>query len=521
MTTHRPTTGVPAERVAIGERGMAIPMAMIAMVIAMSLIAAMLIATRGDANLVKRRSHSVLALAPADDGADMVQRALEAQLADESTNFMLNLSALNAVKPAPAVVRNNSWLAGWPPFAKYRLQNTKMPFGYRYTMEIPYVERNGFWQVYAVHSPDMSATSSPNMIVYLRAWTAKGMPDGCGTSCSSYQSVTRPRLMRIELRPQRFSDYQVVADGPIRMGAGASIGGRMHSNGFDDSFLIDTNPGIKLQIDAGATCVAGAQFSTSQQGIQTSASCDAPIPQKANTGKFLNFLRVEDSLATMRSKCGIGIVRCYLTAGTRNVQLGPGTVRVNGGPDLLGGGGKLALLLGGNANVKGMLTGGQVTIGVQNQASTNGAAKITITGNTGTSTVAGSNDILGLISQGNIATSLSACPGILAAAMISESGSLSLPDDYRVPAAPGMWTPMCGNIKIDGSISGHYAPILKIGWTSTGETAGYNTRQYRFNKNLNRLSPPYFPLTGPWKVLTTREANVDCLLPAILDPTCL
>jgi hypothetical protein len=97
----------------------------------------------------------------------------------------------------------------------------------------------------------------------------------------------------------------------------------------------------------------------------------------------------------------------------------------------------------------------------------------------------------------------------LNAAVVSASGSLSFPAQYRVPLAPGGSTPTCPSFRLVGSLSSHYAPLMFLAWGA--QHAGYDSRSYQYDPRLRTTPPPLFPLTGPWQVNSWKDAMSECL----------
>ncbi|MCW2924821.1 MAG: hypothetical protein JWM98_2225 [Thermoleophilia bacterium] len=398
---------------------------------------------------------------------------------------------------------------------------------------------HGFWQPYRVELPDRtSLDANGNVVVYFRAWLqavdAGSRPVG---------RVSNPTVVRAELRPGRFADFQLISDGQIQFGRGAVISGPVHSNGFqldlDNLRASQSAADASINVRSGARCSNAGSLSSATGTIvlPRSTSC----PSHAGTNRYISFLRVFDELDQLEADARIpgteavvlpavdyaGIparqhawqawllgdhVRLQSPSGqVRNVPAGTGSTGILVQDDIV--------LHGGNLE-------GRVTIGARRTGA--GSADIYIDGDVNPN-VKRAGRTLGLIAQGDIVIDMEGGTGsshtpntdcdvtTIRAAMIAASGGLTIPSRYttdEVQPSP----PQCDKtLLVDGSVAGHRSPNLQWQWDGwddpanyPGRWAGYWDREYRWDTRLLSAPPPYFPLTGTWQAVSVKIGNVDC-----------
>ncbi|MCW2956879.1 MAG: hypothetical protein JWO69_1748 [Thermoleophilia bacterium] len=391
---------------------------------------------------------------------------------------------------------------------------------------------HGFWQVYRIELPDRTALdANGNVVAYFRAWL-----QSVDASSRPVGAVTSPTVVRAELRPGRFADYQLISDGQIQFGHGAEISGPVHSNGFElgRNHLTGVDPATTaIAVRDGVDCTGSGSLSTAEGAINMPSSFVCATQQ--DTNRFISFLRVFDELEQLTADASAGLsgslvlptvdrpgVPGRLTAwraqlrGThvrftspdgavRNVPAGSGTTGVLVEDDLVIEGGDLD---------------GRMTIGARRVGA--GSANIYVTGDVNKNTTRPGRTF-GLIAQGDIVVEPQrrgsgwSCPTTLRAAMIAASGGLTIPPQYTTPEIQPD-PPQCDEaLIVDGSVAGHRSPNLQWQWDGwddpvnyPGRWAGYANRQYRWDTRLLSSPPPYFPLTGTWQAVSVRIGNVDC-----------
>lgn len=404
-----------------------------------------------------------------------------------------------------------------------------------------------YWEMYRLIMPDVTGNEPPNVVVYLRSWL--GSPVARAYSKASYA--------RAELRPGRFADYQQISDGNVRLNSGASINGPVHSNGLGDasfSTVAQAPAGMGsrwIYGEPGVSCVGDASLSIAVGKIAVPGCRSVGA-----TGQTISFLRAIDSIRSIRVAKSKG--RPNVDVYASNVQPGPlsgpydsawgvvfsgrrMTVQYPGGGSRSVGLSRVnAFVFDRDVRVRGNVAadtrvtiaaerGGVDANGVQITTGGPGSATIFIDGN-----LTKGNDVtssIGLIAQGDVVlwmykdvnSGASVCNAYtVQAAMVAATGGLTIPSRYTTNELQTA-APRCpGKVTIDGSVAGHRPPLLVWKWPS-GDKAGYTgTRDYRWDKELKRNPPPYFPLTGAWQPFQVRDANTDCLFdPARLsDPTC-
>jgi hypothetical protein len=491
------------------ESASALTFAIIVMILGMIVVAAIVTMLDWSGERGRSRNDRASNVAVVDRALASYEFALESNLTNDFHRFQLNSQAMTKLASSEssstmgrATPRENSSFGA--DFRRHGLQQTWMGNQYGWSMQTSLKDgRTSWWQLVNTIPP---GTGNATLVAYVRTWIAAGGPGS--------RVLTEPRIARAELRPGRFSDYQLLVDGPLVMGAGTRIEGRIHSNGYPDAYLTDAFTSADRPIVLGnalgrPSCVRGAAFSTAKGSISGSCSGFA-APRDENNGRLIDMLRGESHLELLRSMCGAAVF-CPGGSGPWSIDLS--SMRVNG--QSIPGAAK-AVYVRGDASLRGTTTR-QITIGVAGTAGASGAfgsSSISLVGN-GTigaaNTASAAGGIVGLIVTGDIVPRIDqgSCPRGLNAAVVSASGSLSFPAQYRVPLAPGGSTPTCPSFRLVGSLSSHYAPLMFLAWGA--QHAGYDSRSYQYDPRLRTTPPPLFPLTGPWQVNSWKDAMSECL----------
>lgn len=397
-----------------------------------------------------------------------------------------------------------------------------------------------YWQPYRMVMPDITGNEAPNVVVYVRSFI--GSIQARAYSKASYA--------RIELRPGRFADYQQISDGNVRIGSGASINGPVHSNGLaDGSFSTVQDAPVAanrwIYVEGGVNCTGAASLSITKGTIYP-GSC----PSVGSTGQTISFLRAIDAIQTIRDAAAAGRpgTRAFTASGAQRgneglqepyhtawrVTLNGNTMTVRNPNGSFRGNFALgrvnAFVFDEDVRVRGTASPDRrVTIAAERNGGA--TASIFVDGNL----IKGDDKTssIGLIAQGDVVlwmekptSAASVCPmNTLQAAIVAATGGVTIPTRYTTDELQSN-APNCGGtVLIDGSLAGHRPPTLVWTWTSGASTykAGFTgNREYRWDTELKRNPPPYFPLTGTWQPFQVREANVDCLFDSnrIRDPKC-
>ncbi|MCW2921194.1 MAG: hypothetical protein JWL76_1068 [Thermoleophilia bacterium] len=504
------------------ERASAIVGAIALMVLGALLVTAILAMLDRSDERNRSRTQRAASVAVVDHALASYEYALESNITDETADFLLNEAAMTKLaqfRPGMQPVSNATFGTD---FKAKGLDVTTMPNpSTRWSMRVDQADgTTGWWQTIAVLPP---RGNSPNLVLYLRTWNATGDQNS--------QVVGDARLVRAELRPGRFSDYQMLVDGPIILGYGLTINGRIHTNGYPDAYLVDmlVDAGKPMKLYTGADrphCQGGAGFSTAVGGIENKGGCivdSGPTPRYLEkTGERYDLLRGSNHLTMLSKLCGTR-VRCGTGTGPWTVTLSGSSMTAtspNGSLGTVSAVGGAVVYLTGNVRLSGMLNGGQLTIGVGNQGGSfnvNGSASIDLVGNGMIGANTSTDAILGLVVEGDIIPRIDEgyCPAGLNAAIVSASGTLGVPPQYRVPAPPVGAVPLCGTFSFTGSLGAHYMSLMRINWGVA--EVGYPSRLYKFDPRLLTTAPPMFPTTGPWQTSTWKDADPRCLSAANID----
>ncbi|MCW2973767.1 MAG: hypothetical protein JWN72_2040 [Thermoleophilia bacterium] len=377
----------------------------------------------------------------------------------------------------------------------------------------------GYWQVFSVKLPTWGVTRGGRVVVYVRAWTQSTV-----TKVDS-----KPIIYRVEMRPGWFADYEMLFDGPISILPGATVNGRIHSNGYQTSFFNQYQAwgNDRLRVSAGVTCSAASRLTTSKGNIKPGA-CGAQ--SKANSGPRVNILRARDLANSLRTICETGAhpsvnMLCTRDTTDHNVFLSGSTVTVSGvgsvsaavtgdrATDKQG----AVIVLAGNAHLSGTLganaramlvTASAVTGAASDDFGTGQPPSIMIDngGVVGSGTVATSS--FGAVAEGDLLFNERApsCGVLFRGAIVSMSGLVSINPTWRTPfpTQGGYTCPAAATIQ--GSIAGHLPPLMN----QPANKAGYAVRQYSYLPSLYDNPPPLYPTAADWEVTTFAQADLDC-----------
>jgi hypothetical protein len=470
--------------------------------------------------LLDRSGERVNSRATRTANVTVVDRALtsyqysnESLITEYTKEFLLDSNAMLKLPTTPNMATRDSrtYLNSALPASFRRLGLDRTYPGNAYTMRLTLSGgRYGWWQPVAVIPP---SNTNPNLVLYIRTWVS--------TSVGAPRVIDDPRIVRADLRPGRFSDYQMLVDGPIIIGQGARISGRVHTNGYPDAYLADqfTTPNAPMVIDTSTppSCGSGAAFSTASGSITGKGTCGAQYTE--NDGRRIDLMRGSNQLAKIRQMCG-GSVHCPGGNGPWTMRLSGSSVQVSGPGfnSTYNAAGGAVVLVRGSTTLSGRLTSkASLTIGVQDTGtfSAFGSSSLNLVGGGRIGASVAANSILGLIVDGDIVPrmDIGQCPTGLTAAVVSASGTLTIPAKYRVPVPPGAGAvPGClgATFNFTGSLGTHYMPLMHYVWT-TGQATGYGTRSYNYDSRLLMTPPPLFPTTGPWQVSTWKDADPACL----------
>jgi hypothetical protein len=517
---------------ASGEQGVAMVQAVIVTVMAGLVVTLLSLSAINSTRTATRQAQRSVALPVADSAVVKYLFALQTNAVGEGTGYVLNRDAMDSLassSPGGAVWANSRFVGVDEELG--RVEGSITSQGGAWTLREPLRSNQGlfgYWQMYHVIRPDdydaatARADDDHSLVVYMRAWV--GDPSG--------RVVSKPRIVRVQFRPGFFSDYQMVTDGPLTLGAGMQLDGPAHTNGYRiGPDLVPTDPEVRVKADA-VSCGPEGKITTAFGTIDRSvpAACLDPGTGTRATGKVVDFLQTEGSFESIRRDAGVRTAVFPYTGATQQVVLSGADVSVNGRTVTVGGARPLALLFEGDVSVRGTLDG-RLSIAAQNSAGSRpGAANIFIAGDvgipmTGDSATNSGKDALGLIAQGSVVvpTQLSGGPCVtrIDAALIAETGRVGIPANEITPVDPPSRVSACAApLRVHGSIASHLGPILLWRWGVGGST-GYATRRYQYNTYLKENPPPYFPRASVWRVAGFKEANYDCLVAArLMDRSC-
>jgi hypothetical protein len=481
--------------------------ALVAILVSSIHAAGLLTAKRGKVTV--QASH---AQAPLDDAGAVYVRALNARFAGEHTDFLIDEQRLQllvgdeatVLKTADAPIEGTNYATFDPSVpADYRLTVRRRIDGQRNVY--------GYWQLFAVGLPDFSATgqTGSSLVVYIRSWVANEQND----------TVSSARIARMAFRPGRFADYQLVVNGPIDIGSGATVNGPVHSNGAPDRLFASDSNGNDPMIDAkSASCGPNARFSTTAGKISLTGSggCKNALAS-ANTGIPVNV----GALAEVAEWSWLNLCSPTLTGSSPSgrftwtcVPRGTNPGHVDLGSFLTGDATSGVLVVDGSVTVSGSVPAGQrVTVLAHNRfnaATGEAGGDIHVTADV----ARGVDASAGLYAGGDVVLEYDAnagsCPvSSVQAALIASSGQPTMPQQYRVPLKLPSDPYVCSSLTLHGSIASHYYPFL-AGESGSTTVRGWNSRTLTWDPQLAVAPPPLTPLATPWQIEDYSVANRRC-----------
>jgi hypothetical protein len=382
--------------------------------------------------------------------------------------------------------------------------------------------RYGCWQLFAVKAPVWGTTKAGAVSVYVRAWTR--------VSASPSSRLSDPIMYRVDLRPTWMSDYQMVVDGKMLFAPGATINGRVHSNGRASSFFDQLeHPAVTSQVMVGfggaAFCTSAARISTTEGNVDTSTSPSCNNKKYMNTKREVNLLRAQAMARQLRAVYGLPHPNLQMasfnnTTAPVTVQLSGNTVTANGtsltaGTSATNNG--AVVLATGDINIRGTLgPNARAMVVAMSQNGTNSltsgsapSVTITNTGAFGAANAPGSS--LGIVAQGDVIVPSrpgGGCSITPRGAFTAMSGMLSIDRKVRVPLQvdTGGGYHCAGSAQIMGSVAAHYSGVL----SQPANDAGFDTRTYSYLNALFDNPPPMYLTAFDWQVYKFAPADLSC-----------
>lgn len=486
------------------------------------IITAIMVSSKSSSNSARERLDAAASDVLARDASAVMSDAFSDLEASELDGFVIDRPILQRhaeqLGAGATVIPNGS---GQIPTELRRVDTARVPAAGQFTMvQRLDDDRLGYWQVYSMKVPTWGTTPGARLTAYVRSWATPRNGSGF---------TTRPMVHRVELRPTWFTDFQMLFDGPFYLGAGATISGRIHSNGYETSLfnqyqqLVDE--GVSIKSDP-IVCTATARVSTAAGRIDTSCPSSQ---ERSSAGQRYNLLRARDMVARIRAFCGGGggggvQLVCTRSTGEATVRLsgssvsvsapgfGSRTVSAGVSGDRPGQSQGAVILHDGNIRLSGQLGSRARAMVVAASTSdsatygTGSAPSVWVT--SGGSVGAPSNDdssSFGVVAEGSLVLDHTrACGVTYRGAAVTMTGLVSFNPQWLLPfEVAGPTCPQPANLV--GSISGHYPPNL-----TSRRNGGYSGRTYDYLQSLYDNPPPLYPTVSDWEVTRLAPANLRC-----------
>lgn len=511
-----------------GEAGLAIASAILLVVIVTIVLSVVVSHMTGQAGSSKRHSARTASLDAAGAGVQALQQALVAgQNADvpgvkQGDGFSIDPASLSAAAAVTGgqVVPNAS--------LPYQLTKEDAAYGGMPTAVRGPVQPDGSRQVWQVVQALAPSGTSPWLTLYVRAWTETG--NG---------SVSEAAVMKARLKPGSLADFQLLSDTPIKLETGATLNGRVHSNGSIDEWSPPPPPppnadDVPLRIWTHGPVVCQSTggvkptITTARGSINIAAAggCDV----RDNTGEFVPLDSARDSVVRMRGRSAaagsdvvaIGDKGANMTTTPATAVIGATTVRVTYPGQAARtistpAGDPMAIVFDRDVRVTSTApTTARLTIATWSAGVVGRPApSITIASSITRANPSAGPRALGLLAEKDIVidpTSSSGYPQTIQAALYAMTGGVRLPLQYttptRVTAPTNFYPPVRPSLNVLGSITSHSSIALRWSWGT--QWIGYTARQYSWDPWLATYPPPYWPAINPWEIVDQTEANADC-----------
>lgn len=548
------------------ESGVALLTAIATMVVAALVIAGISTSLFTTRDRARDEVDQTLGAGPAEDGVRAYVDALSGGLVGEHTAFVFTKEALEKsisddkggggycekASDKLCLLRNSDERVAFP-----LVDDRLIPEEDQLTVRRRISNGNyRYWQVLAVAAPrygvvEQGQVSSPGgaAVVYIRGWQGGERP--------LVNNVVRPVVLRGEVRPAVYSDYQLLTDGKIYLGGSAAepfvIDGRIHTNGLEQSFF-DQYKRLEHAITVdGAECSGSATLTTADGSIggpdKLNPAEPAPFVGTCNDdsklfpgeGENLSLLRSVESARFAGSLCGRKApveVTCFdapagVESGYQVTLNGNGTASVTGPRSgsvdaknkrlkFLQTTGQFGavMIFDRSVEVRGQLgQGSRLTIFAINTESepvseTPSIRLVSL--NAGASP--DSTSSVGFVAEGDVVaagpeTDPTACPEQVRAAVVAQGGMFSMEPRFRGAAIPG--APLCkGALQFNGSISAHLPQYLTVVTFDSNQVpvphSGYPRKTISYDQWLYHNPPPLFPASQRWQLLTTTTADLAC-----------
>lgn len=511
------------------EQGAALVAAIAMSLLGALIVVAIIMSANSSGNAARERLHAAANDVLAQDAASVLSDAFSDLESSELDGFLVDRPVLQRhaerLGSGADVLANGSRRI--PPELR-RVDVSRVPVAGRLTFVQRLDDtRLGYWQLYSMKIPTWGTTPGGRVTAYVRSWA---------TPIDDSSLVTRPMIHRIELRPSWFADFQMLFDGPFRLFTGATVSGRLHSNGYETSLFNQyrashVQNGVSIDSQP-IVCAASARISSASDDIRT--TCPAS-QERSDTGVRYNLLRAREMVDRLRDFCGTPTpgIQLYCTGTTAevSVQLRPdnriivrnlatGATRMLDAStrgDRPGDSQGAVVLTDGNVTLSGSLGSrgrGMVVAASRSDSASYGtgsAPSVWVRSSAPVgSRMTDRSSSFGVVAEGDLVLDHTrACNATFNGAAVTVTGLVSMHPQWRVPFfLPGS---TCGTATFNGSMSGHYPPYLN------SVNGGYGQRRYAYLNQLFHNPPPLYPTVGDWAVTRLAPADLGCFSTGTLN----
>ncbi|MBC7643685.1 MAG: hypothetical protein H7123_01070 [Thermoleophilia bacterium] len=498
--------------------GFALVTVMCALLLAAIVTSTIVAATMKSRSNVKHASGQITARSAADGGVQSIQQALHAERITSPDGFTITSSKLASYAAAAGASTISTASSAFPFINSSGSSIT--------VLESPSSSstddgQTNYWQIVRQIAPSLTTDASFTTL-FVRGWRQTA-----GTA-----TAVEPTVVKAQLRPGTFADYQLISDQAIAFEPNMVVNGDIHSNGFIDGPSVPdpTKPENRVWRKGSMSCQA---VNGNLPPVISTAKGDVDLPgiggctTRPDTANFIDFARARESYQRVTSNCGGTGVHCFTSTpaaatGRYTVVLTAGSATITSPSSgvttvALSSTSQISLAFDRSVYVRGTPSGRISILAFHDIGDTNIAAPDIYIGSVlqPAAQPANSATSIGIIAENNVilASPTNGCVSTIRAALIATAGSVTIPLAWRTPTFQSAMPQCPQRLNFSGSMASHGAVTLRWTWGTAGSPlawSGYANRNYQWDRSLRRFPPPYFPLSYPWEIVGSATADGDC-----------
>jgi len=462
--------------------GFALVTVLCALLLAAIVTAAIVAASMKSSSNMKHASGQITARSAADGGVQSIQQALHGERITSPDGFAITSAKLSQWADASGATTIPTASSAFPFVNSSGSGNTVLENASSSSTDDG---QTNYWQIVRQIAPSLT-TDASFTTVYVRGWRQQ----------TGQATATEPTVVKAQLRPGTFADYQLISDQAIAFEPNMVVNGDIHSNGFIDGPSIPdpTKPQDRIWRKGSMTCQAvngnlPPVISTAKGDVDLAGI--AGCTTRPDTANFIDFARARESYLRVTSNCYATGVHCFTSTspavpGTCTAAGCPYTVTLSAGSAVIKGPTGIssvalssttqtALAFDRSVYVSGTPSGRISILAFHDVADANIAAPDIYLGSVLKPAVQPPNSAtsIGIIAENNVilASPANGCVSTVRAALIATAGSVTIPLAWRTPtyqSAMPQCRPAVEFCRVDGK-SWRRDPSLDLGPAKLGQ----------------------------------------------------